>query len=961
MFTRKRMTIYIVNIMMVVLVVLGSLMTYTHFSINEAGFRGYIVEFGSSLRPILENVVLLLLAYKLVKDEKKVNLIDVWSQILFYSVTLGLLSMSLVLTRLNISNFVRSFLPVTFLTNSFAVAMLVMVVLNKFIREMSQKSQGIIWWLGLIVLSVLPTIIWSLKIPNFNNFQFGTVLWGVFILLTVYKLNDHSNASFKKYATKFGGITFISAVVLMVLLNKVGNNAFLQNGLMTVQKLAMLPSNFFAFGVSLLFLGILKHFNLNKVISFSLITGVTLFMTHFLLIDAFWNKFWQTGAWNTQTTFQMLLHTIIILLIMVPILFSLEKFRELLSKQIAERNLKVVSIVMISFVLSCLSNIVLLNTNALFNFNYIYRLDSSRPQLMLLNIILFMAFMIIIFTVTNKILVGTVISTAIIGAFTFGDYQKMVSRNEPVMPIDITSNLKNISELADLVNIWLVYILLLVIFIVIGLSIFYEKRIHLDKPLKWYHRITMCGISLLILVFFIVKLPLVPSSVVTWKSKDYTKTNLILSKQLKYLPHPGAINLDFQANGPAVGFISRFRIPVMDKPATYSEAKIQSISNKYANLAKSINAKRDNNIKDDVVVYLLSESFSNPNRVPSVKTATDPIPYTNQIKKENTSGIMDSYGYGGGTADIEFEALSGMSLNNFSPALSTPYVELMPKLDYMPSVLDLFGTKNAIHPFDPGLYNRVNVFKQLGFSKFYNTKNPNKVTYTNRIKGSKYISDLSAYKELIKVMNENKKGQFIQLSTMQNHMPYNKNEYQSNFPVSGPLTGESKAKLETYTEGIHTSDNSLKYLISKLNKEKRHVTLVYYGDHLPGAYQWMKDNEKNVDKYDSELHQTDYFVYSNYTHRKVAKKVVAPYMFTPMMLQQTNSKVSSYYALLTKCMEELPAGEREKYMLSDGKQITESRLTESQKKLLNDYKMIQYDLTAGKHYLKRNSNFFKVN
>ncbi|WP_220040919.1 hypothetical protein, partial [Streptomyces sp. NTH33] len=66
------------------------------------------------------------------------------------------------------------------------------------------------------------------------------------------------------------------------------------------------------------------------------------------------------------------------------------------------------------------------------------------------------------------------------------------------------------------------------------------------------------------------------------------------------------------------------------------------------------------------------------------------------------------------------------------------------------------------------------------------------------------------------------------------------------------------------------------------------------------------------------------------------------------------------YALLTQCMKELPAGERNKYMLANGTEISEKNLTNKQKKLLHEYRLIQYDITAGKHYLKKGSNFFTV-
>lgn len=963
MIKSKKISQYTLNIFIVMLITIGSVMTYTDFSINEVGLRGSFVEIGSSLRPILENMVLILLAYRLTHNKSKhLSVTKIWGQIWFYSFVLSMTAMSVVLTRLNISNFIRSLFPVTFLTNSFAIAVLLMAFLNKFILSLGDKNKNILWWAGLISLSVVPTLIWVMKIPDFPQFQFGTILWGSFVLLTFDRLNKMSNSKAQHLVNIVGLMSIGLSVVLICGLNLAkGHFLLFQPGFIAVRKLAMLPSNFFAFGIALYIFYFLIKVDLISKLSFSFLFGATLFNTHFIMIDSFWNNLWKTTFWGSQSIGRMLISVFIVVVVVTMTVSLIEYVRRNATIQLIDRKPKISLTVILAFVVACFSNIILLLTNSLFNVEYIFRINDVRTQLMLLNVLLFWALAMLVYVIVNRILVSSGVLLAVLGAFSFGDYQKIISRNEPVMPIDITSNLSNISELSDLVNIWLVLFLVVLIVLIIAMTIWYEHKASLARPFNWIHRICSGIISVGFLGFFMIKLPLVPSSVVTWKAKDHTMTNNVMSKEMKYLPHPGAIWWDFKANGPAVTFVSRFRIPIMDKPENYSKSKITSLENKYGRIAADINKTRTNNIKNDVVVYILSESFSNPNRVPGIKMPQNPIPYTDQIKQDNTSGIMNSYGYGGGTADIEFEALPGMSLNNFNPALSTPYVELMPRLNYMPSVLDLFGTKNAIHPFQPGLYNRVSVFKQFGFSKFYNTKDPNKVSYTNKLQGSPYISDMSAYKELEKVMNENKQGQFIQLSTMQNHMPYNKNEYKNNYPISGPFSGDSLSKLKTYTEGIHQSDQALKYLISKVNQEKRHVTLVFYGDHLPGAYAWSKNNNENMDKYDSELHQTDYFIYSNYTNKKVKKAIVAPYMFTPMMLDQTNSKVSAYYALLTKCLEILPAGEREKFMESSGKQITEDNLTKKQKKLLQDYKMIQYDITAGNHYLNRNSEFFKVN
>lgn len=78
------------------------------------------------------------------------------------------------------------------------------------------------------------------------------------------------------------------------------------------------------------------------------------------------------------------------------------------------------------------------------------------------------------------------------------------------------------------------------------------------------------------------------------------------------------------------------------------------------------------------VIMILSESFSDPTRVPGITMTEDPMPNIRQLKEQTTSGLMLSPGYGGGTANIEYQALSGLSMANFDSSLSIAYQQLVP-------------------------------------------------------------------------------------------------------------------------------------------------------------------------------------------------------------------------------------------------------------------------------------------
>ena len=88
-----------------------------------------------------------------------------------------------------------------------------------------------------------------------------------------------------------------------------------------------------------------------------------------------------------------------------------------------------------------------------------------------------------------------------------------------------------------------------------------------------------------------------------------------------------------------------------------------------------------------------------------------------------------------------------------------------------------------------------------------------------------------------------------------------------------------------------------------------------------------------------------------------------------------NAKVSPYVAFLTKLHKHISAMEppvvntiqgwdripegQPIYLDHDGRPMVYSAMDEQTKQLLDDYKLIQYDVTAGKNYT-RNTNFFTM-
>ena len=122
----------------------------------------------------------------------------------------------------------------------------------------------------------------------------------------------------------------------------------------------------------------------------------------------------------------------------------------------------------------------------------------------------------------------------------------------------------------------------------------------------------------------------------------------------------------------------------METPDGYSKEKIQKIAKRYQSEAEKINATRTEKISDQTVIYILSESLANPNRIPGITTSENILPYIDEIISNTTSGLMKSDGYGGGTANMEYQTLTGLPMYNLSSSMTSLTTEIVPEMMLKP-------------------------------------------------------------------------------------------------------------------------------------------------------------------------------------------------------------------------------------------------------------------------------------
>ena len=110
------------------------------------------------------------------------------------------------------------------------------------------------------------------------------------------------------------------------------------------------------------------------------------------------------------------------------------------------------------------------------------------------------------------------------------------------------------------------------------------------------------------------------------------------------------------------GFVYCFSSSMLDtginKPADYGPEKTEEI------LAQFPATNTKTNIKPDVILIQL-ESFLDPKNIKDMTFSDDPAPIHTYLREKYSTGKLSVPSFGGGTANTEFEVLTGINLDNF--------------------------------------------------------------------------------------------------------------------------------------------------------------------------------------------------------------------------------------------------------------------------------------------------------
>ena len=289
-------------------------------------------------------------------------------------------------------------------------------------------------------------------------------------------------------------------------------------------------------------------------------------------------------------------------------------------------------------------------------------------------------------------------------------------------------------------------------------------------------------------------------------------------------------------------------------PRDYSEKEIKRIEKTEENLPETREGEYPN------IIFLQLESFFDPELVNYLEISEDPIPNFRKMMKEYTSGYYKVPSVGAGTANTEFESITGMSLRYFGPG-EYPYKSILKETtcESAPYVLGELGySSHAIHNNEANFYGRRSIFPNLGFDTFTSAEYMPEEDDKNPLG---WTRDRVLTDEILKCLDSTEdQPDYVYTISVQGHGAYPEEPEleEHEITVTGSPTASKNNQWEYYVNQIHEMDNFVKELTDRLEDYPEDVVLVMYGDHLPTMGLTVEDVDN---KY---LFQTQYVMWDNF-------------------------------------------------------------------------------------------------
>ncbi|WP_439273237.1 LTA synthase family protein [Pseudochrobactrum sp. HB0163] len=464
-------------------------------------------------------------------------------------------------------------------------------------------------------------------------------------------------------------------------------------------------------------------------------------------------------------------------------------------------------------------------------------------------------------------------------------------------------------------------------------------------PLGWCGRLVRIAVAAPLLIWFGI-------------ISDYG-TFSYMRDRMEIVPMMWDQKANYAHNGLVVAFIFNIPMANVSAPSGYSQERIESMADylfpaeadkvpAHAAMPVALHEEK----KPDIIV-IMSESFWDPDRLPGVAFDEDPI----ATVRANQSGHVFSPEFGGMTANVEFEALTGFS-NAFLPNGSIPYQQYI--RHPVPSLASFFRDQGyqtrALHPYRQWFWNRGAVYKNFGFEKFLSEENLPALTKKGHL-----ASDEEFTREIIRAAEQADRPLFLFGVSLQGHGPYAPSRYPDSkikvlTDADSGVSEAARATVRSYAQGAKDADINLKKLMDWAEKRERETIIVFFGDHLPPLGDvyiqsgFMKTRTANrVDTADNMLaqHETPLVLWSSRNGSLRGSGTLSPSFLPLYILEMAGFEHPYYTGFLRKVHNSYRVVDS--HMLLDRDYVPQTGWQQKAEiaQILQDYRQVQYDVMFG--------------
>ena len=377
----------------------------------------------------------------------------------------------------------------------------------------------------------------------------------------------------------------------------------------------------------------------------------------------------------------------------------------------------------------------------------------------------------------------------------------------------------------------------------------------------------------------------------------------------------GNIAFAYEDYGLPYCFMSSVFNTGIDEPNDYNKETIDQITNN-GEMAENKTGRASDDLPNIIVVQL--ESYFDVDEAEFFTTSEDACPNLHEMYKNYSSGYFKVPSVGAGTANTEFEVLTGMNMRFFGPG-EYPYKTVVKNQPCESAATALsalgYGT-HGLHNNGGNFYSRAKVYDHMGFDSFTSKEFMN-ILQTTENGWSKDDILLTHIKD---ALDSTEQEDFVFTVSVQGHGNYPTEKVIENpkITVTGAPTEEKNNAWEYYVNQVYEMDQFAGNLVKMMEERGEPTVVVFYGDHLPTMGLEAKDMKNRY------LYNTNYVIWDN------------------LGLQKEDRNIPSYQ-IMADVMDRLG--------LHSGTVFNYHQQRRQTKDYLKDLELLQYDILYGDQYV----------